>query len=203
MSPTTSARYSDGMLGLDQKQPDGLRHIQRVEFDRMVEAGLFQDERVELLRGLLVSMSPSGAPHMAVIERLTELLVLALHGRAWIRVQGSFAASEDSQPEPDLTVVPREDHSQSHPAQASLLVEVAESSLHRDRHLKSAIYAANGVPEYWIVNLVDDLIEVRTEPKGEEYARVTPYRRGESIRLTAFPDVTLEVDAVLPTRSSG
>jgi len=187
------------MLDLEHKQPGGLRYLRREEFDRMVQVGLFQDERVELLRGLLVSMSPSGAPHMAVIERLTELLVLALHGRAWVRVQGSFAASEDSQPEPDLAVVPREDHSQAHPTQASLVVEVSDSSLRQDRHVKSSIYAASGVPEYWIVNLVDDLIEVRAEPKGEEYARLTPYRRGESIRLTAFPDVTIAVDAVLPT----
>ena len=64
MSPTTSARYSQTMLDLDQKQPGGLRYLRREEFDRMVEAGLFQDERVELLEGLLVSMSPSGAPHM-------------------------------------------------------------------------------------------------------------------------------------------
>jgi Uma2 family endonuclease len=69
----------------------------------------------------------------------------------------------------------------------------------KDRRIKAAIYAASGVPEYWIVNLVDDLIEVRTEPRGDEYARVTPFPRGESITLTAFPDVTLEVDAILPT----
>ena len=165
----------------------------------MVEAGLFQDERVELLRGLLVSKSPSGAPHMAVIEQLSELLILAPHGGARVRVRGAFAASEDSQPEPEIAVVPREDHSRAHPSQASLLVEVSESSLRQDRQLKSAIYAARGVPEYWIVNLVDDLIEVRTEPGDGGYARVTPYRRGERIALSAFPDVSVEVDAVLPT----
>ncbi|HBP16357.1 MAG TPA: hypothetical protein DEA08_01010 [Planctomycetes bacterium] len=187
------------MLDLDQKQPGGLRYLRREEFDRMVEAGLFQDERVELLEGLLVSMSPSGAPHMEVIDRLNELLVLALSQRARVRVQGSYAAADDSQPEPDVALVPRHDHSREHPRQAYLVVEVADSSLCKDRRVKSAIYAANGVPEYWIVNLVDDLIEVRTEPKGEEYARVTPYRRGQSIRLSTFPDVTLEVDAILPT----
>jgi len=169
----------------------------------MVELGLFEDESVELLRGMLVAMSPSGAPHMEVIDRLTELLVLALNKRARVRVQGSFAAAEDSQPEPDLAVVPREDHSRAHPTTAHLLVEVSGSSLAKDRHIKAAIYAANGVPEYWIVNLVDDLIEVRTEPQGETYTRVTPYRRGESIRPTAFPDVALEVDAILPSRPSG
>ncbi|MEZ6187602.1 MAG: Uma2 family endonuclease [Planctomycetota bacterium] len=177
-----------------------LRFLRREEYDRMVEVGLFQDEKLELLRGLLVRMSPSGAPHMAVIERLTELLVLALNRRAWVRVQGAFAASADSQPEPDLAVVPREDNSQAHPSAAHLLIEVSDSSLQIDRQVKAAIYAANGVPEYWIVNLVDDVVEVRTEPKGDAYARVTPYRPGDTIRLMAFPDVTVDVSAVLPTR---
>ncbi|MGE0707871.1 MAG: Uma2 family endonuclease [Planctomycetota bacterium] len=136
------------------------------------------------------------------IDRLNELLVLALSQRARVRVQGSYAAADDSQPEPDVALIPRNDHSPEHPRQAYLVVEVADSSLAKDRRVKSPIYAANGVPEYWIVNLVDDLIEVRTEPKGEEYARVTPYRHGESIRLRAFPDVEIEVDAILPTPSA-
>ncbi|MEZ6185832.1 MAG: Uma2 family endonuclease [Planctomycetota bacterium] len=187
------------MLNVDPLAPGGLRYVRREEFDRMVEVGLFRDEKVELLRGLLVTMSPSGAPHMEVIDRLNELLVLSLTQRARVRVQGSFAASAESQPEPDIAVVPRADHSRQHPQSAHLVVEVSDSSLARDRQIKAAIYASSGVPEYWIVNLVDDVIEVRTEPQGDTYARVTPYRRGESICLTAFPDVTLEVDAILPS----
>ncbi len=199
MPRTATVRYSESMLDLDQLAPGGLRYLRREEYDRMVELGLFEDEKVELLHGLLVTISPSGAPHMEVLDRLTELLVFALNKRARVRVQGSFAAAQDSLPEPDLAVIPREDHSRTHPGTASLLVEVSDSSLAKDRRIKTVIYARNGVPEYWIVNLVDDLIEVRTEPQGDEYARLTPYRRGESIRLTEFPDVTLDVDAILPT----
>lgn len=199
MPRTVAAGYAGSMFDLERLAPERLRLLRRSEYDQMVELGWFADEKVELLDGLLVSMSPSGAPHMEVIDRLNELLVLALKQRARVRVQGSFAAAEDSQPEPDVALIPRDDHSRAHPSKAYLVVEVSDSSLSKDRHVKSAIYSANGVPEYWIVNLVDDLIEVRTEPGDGGYARVTPYRRGERIALSAFPDVSVEVDAVLPT----
>jgi Uma2 family endonuclease len=83
--------------------------------------------------------------------------------------------------------------------QALLIIEVAESSLATDRNVKAAIYAASGVPEYWIMNLVDHVIEVSTDPSGDAYAKTTIYRRGAQITLTQFPDVTIRVADVLPT----
>jgi len=163
----------------------------------MVEAGLFRDERVELLRGLLVEMSPQDPRHSAPIDRLTELLVLALAPRARVRVQLPVALSEDSEPEPDLAVVAAGDYDTEHPTHALLVIEVAGSSLRKDRGLKASLYAEAGVPEYWIVDLAGGLVEVYTDIVGGVYARMTPFRPGESIRLVAFPDTVVAVSDIL------
>jgi hypothetical protein len=89
--------------------PSTIRPLRRLEYDKLVEEGFFAKERVELVRGMVVRMTPINEPHDSAVERLLELLVLALHDRARIRCQGSFAASDDSQPEPDLFVRPRDD----------------------------------------------------------------------------------------------
>src|SRR5262249_23474283 len=155
----------------------------RVEYDKMVELGMFQDEKIELLRGVLVPMSPIGAPHSATIDRLTRILVIALDGRGTVRGQNPFAALDDSEPEPDLSVVPFGDYDDGHPERAEIVIEVAESSLSRDRGVKLQIYAENGVPEYWVVNLVHPRVEVYTEPSRTGYAKVQSYVAGQSIRL--------------------
>src|SRR5262249_53858607 len=148
---------------------EGIRPIRRVEYDRMVELGMFEDERIELLRGVLVQMSPIGSRHSATVDRLTRVLVLALSDRAVVRVQNPFAATDDSEPEPDFAVVPLRDYDDAHPECAHLLVEVSESSLRIDRGVKLGIYAENGVPEYWVVNIAKRCVEVYTEPDGTAY----------------------------------
>lgn len=87
--------------------PDRLRPLRRVEYDRLVEMGAFEGQRVELLYGMVVAMSPHGPPHDSSIEELNELLVRALAGRARVRIQFAFAASDGSEPEPDVAVVPK------------------------------------------------------------------------------------------------
>jgi Uma2 family endonuclease len=177
--------------------PDAPRPLRRAEYERMVELGFFENERVELLYGTVVRMSPHGAPHDATVQRLNELLVLALHGRAGVRVQSAFAASDGSEPEPDIAVVPPGDHDAAHPSAAWLIVEVADSSLVKDRTVKGKLYGESGVSEYWVVNLADAIIEVHTEIVGGSYSRVTPYRKGESIALRQFPDVQIPVTGAL------
>lgn len=163
----------------------------------MVELGLFQDERVELIDGVVLRMSPESAPHGSTIQRLTQILVLALHPRAAVRVQSAFAASDGSEPEPDIAVVPARDYDDGHPSEAHLLIEVADTSLLKDRGVKASLYAQSGVSEYWVVNLPDKLIEVHTEVVQGAYTRVTPYHRGQTIRLQQFPDIEIGVDSVL------
>ena len=174
-----------------------IRPLRRVEYDQLVALGAFQDERIELLDGALVAMSPIGAPHNSAVQKLNALLVLALNGRAAVRPQLSFAAGDLSEPEPDLALVPSGDYDTDHPAQAYLLIEVAESSLARDRGRKLRLYASCGVPEYWIVNLAERCIEVYTRPVGAAYEQMESFTRGQSIRLGAFPDVELAVASVL------
>jgi len=174
-----------------------IRPLRRVEYDQLVALGAFQNERIELLEGALVTMSPIGAPHCGTVERLNQLLVLALHGRAVVRCQSSFAAHELSEPEPDFTVVPPGDHDSDHPSEAHLVIEVAESSLAMDRGKKLRLYASCAIPEYWVVNLVERCIEVYTGPLPGAYSQVEKYERGQSIRLVAFPDVSFAVSDVL------
>lgn len=163
----------------------------------MVELGLFEGERVELLYGVIVRMSPKGAPHDSAIDRLNERLVVALAGRATVRIQNAFAASDGSEPEPDVAVVPRAEYRKEHPSQAFLIIEVADSSLETDRGTKARLYAECGVEEYWIVNVRDGLVEVQSEIVRGSYARVIPYRAGSSIRLAHFADIEIAVNDLL------
>src|SRR4029079_4427605 len=129
-----------------------VRPLRRIEFDRMVELGVFdEDEHIELLAGVLFSMSPQGETHSDCSGVLMTLLIRRLGDRASVRAHSPFAAGEYSEPEPDIGVYPPRTYGQGHPDKALLIVEVAESSLRKDRGLKSEIYAQNGVPEYWIV----------------------------------------------------
>ena len=176
------------MLRLDPREiaPERPRPILRGEH-----------ERVELLYGLLVSTRPHGPAHDATVDRLTTLLVRALGDRARVRIQGAFAASDDSEPEPDVTVLPPGDYDDEHPREAWLVIEVAESSLAKDRGPKARLYAASKVPEYWIVNLVDRIIEVHADPTAGVYRSLRRAPRGETISLVKFPDVELAVAEIL------
>jgi len=174
-----------------------IRPLRRVEYDQLVKLGVFQDERIELLDGALVAMSPIGPPHDGAVQKLTRLLVLALEGRAAVRCQSSFAALEFSEPEPDFAVVPPGDYDQDHPSEAYLVIEVAESSLAKDQGRKLRLYASCAIPEYWIVNLPERCIEVYTAPTPGAYTQVERYERGQSIRLVTFPDVAFAVSDIL------
>lgn len=183
----------------NQDEPLRIRPLRRVEYDRLVELGVFtKDDKIELLRGALVEMSPQGSLHADCAGVLMTLLIRKLGDRASVRAHSPFAATEDSEPEPDVVVYPPRRYASGHPQTAFLVVEVAESSLRKDRGLKSEIYAENGVPEYWIVDLVHGAVEVRTEPADGQYARMQTYRRGQRIAPVAFPDLELATDDFLP-----
>jgi Uma2 family endonuclease len=175
---------------------DRQRPLRREEYERMIAAGLFRDERIELIEGVIVRMTPQNTPHAAAIQMLTRLLLPPLVGRADVRVQLPFAAGDDSLPEPDLSLVEPRYFKDAHPDRAFLIIEVANASLKFDRQEKADLYARAGVPEYWVVNLVDKLIERHSEPAGGSYTRVTPYRSGEGLAPLAFGDVTVRVAEV-------
>ena len=169
----------------------------------LVERGLIEpDDRVELLEGVIVSMAPQDPIHAYTISTLQEALGRAFGERAVVRTQLPLLLSPTSMPEPDVAVVAGRpvDYLSRHPTTALLVVEVAASSLAQDRLTKAPIYAAAGVPEYWIVNLREGCVEVRRAPVAAErrYAETSRAERGERLTLVAFPDVTVPVDAILP-----
>jgi Uma2 family endonuclease len=186
-----------GVDGAFSIEPELVRPIKRSEYDRMIALGLFEDERIELLRGVLVMLPPQLAPHASTIRKLTNLLMARLGGRFELSVQSPLALSDDSEPEPDVAVVPPGDYDAEHPRTALLVIEVSDTTLKKDRS-KAAIYAAAGIGEYWIVNLNARTVEVYTSPDGDRYAAMWTLRAGEVLRPAAVADVELAVTEILP-----
>jgi Uma2 family endonuclease len=181
-------------------EPDRVRPLLRVEYDRLVESGAFEDERVELLEGMLVTMTPQDAAHAYTVQRLAELLAVALHGRAAVRVQSPLALADDSEPEPDIAVVPIRDYSAHHPTEAHLVVEVATTSARRDRFVKAPLYARAGIPEYWIVDVKSRALRVCRGPANGELTDISVHGSDGTLRLLGFSDVAIALGSVLPTQ---
>jgi Uma2 family endonuclease len=180
------------------------RHLVTVdEFDRMVDAGVFApDRRLELIDGEMVDMSPIGSAHQACVDRLTTLLApLATSGRALLRVQGSFKASDISQPQPDVALlVPRDDYyAQAHPGPSDVLlvIEVADTSVRFDRDVKLPAYGRAGVAEAWVVDLHGGVVEIATRPSDQGYEHLVRAGRQHNLTPTAFPDVVIAVSDLL------
>jgi Uma2 family endonuclease len=170
--------------------------LTRAEYDELVRRGALDQARVELLHGRLVSMSPQGEQHAYSVTRLAKILIRALGDRAVVRVQAPFIAPNESEPEPDVAIVAPGDYLDEHPKAASLVIEVADSSLARDR-AKAELYSAS-VIEYWIVNLVDDIVEVHREPNRDGYGKITRHRRGDVLRPASLAGVEVSVEEMLP-----
>src|SRR5262245_35440420 len=166
------------------------------------EGVLGPDDRVELLEGIIVAKEPQSPWHASGVRLVFDALAAALGSRALVTQQSPFIAGGRSVPEPDVFVVPGtwRNYLRSHPDVAHLVVEVSDSSLVADRLTKSCVYAAAGVPEYWIVSRRDDHVVVAAHPliRQRRYAIVRVARRGETITLAAFPDVRIAVDDLLP-----
>jgi Uma2 family endonuclease len=173
--------------------PENFRPLRRSEYDKLVELGAFGEERIELVYGVLVPMSPIGPRHSNAIDMLNLFLVRALGDRARIRVQNPFAAGDVSEPQPDVLVAPLGRYVTDHPAAAHLVIEVAESSLAYDQGTKLRLYAEHGVPEYWVVDVVARRIEVYREPSSSAFQSKRVFEPGESIALLRFPDVSIAV----------
>jgi Uma2 family endonuclease len=177
-----------------------IRPLRRAEYDKLVLMGAFQGERIELLEGRLVHMSPIGAPHSSTVEKLTLLCVRRLGDVARVRIQSPFAALDTSEPEPDVAIVPLANYEEDHPTRADLLIEVAESSLAYDRGPKLRVYAEAGVPEYWIVNLVNRRIDVHRKPSSGRYWQVQQLDEDATVQCERYPQLEFRVGDVLPRR---
>ena len=175
-----------------------IRPLKRVEYERLAEEGFFEDERVELLFGMVVEMSPIDPSHQASAYHVRRSIERAIGERAVVRENNPFAASDISEPQPDVMVVPPDSYWKEHPSRAFLIVEVALSSVTKDQGVKVKLYGLAEVDEYWIVNLVDEVVEVYRNPKRGKWRSMTTYQRGERIAMLAFPDISVAVSEVLP-----
>jgi Uma2 family endonuclease len=183
------------------------RRWRRVEYERLVEIGMFSGERLELLDGLLVVREPQGSAHAAIVAHIGRVLE-SVFGAGWhARLHAPVALDDDSEPEPDVAMVAGEprDYVRGHPSMAALVVEVADSSLRLDRRFKSGLYARAGVREYWIANLVDGAVEVHREPEpaaeaahGWRYRSVDVLRPPASVTPLAVPGGAIAVADLLP-----
>jgi Uma2 family endonuclease len=172
------------------------------EYEHMAATGVLnEDDHVELIEGEVLTMSPLGPRHAAVTSRLNRLFHHLLGDSALIRVQDPIRLNDFSEPEPDLALVhPRTDfYADGHPEPEDviLLVEVADSSLVYDREVKIPLYARAGIPEVLLIAPVHQLVEVYQRPSLGEYQHITQKRRGDTVQLESFPEITISVDSVL------
>ncbi len=190
------------MVHMDSPQTidhDGIaiRPLRVREYELLAETGAFDNEKVELLYGRTVQMSPQGTEHAYSIARLNKVLVLALGDHASVRPQLQFVASEYSMPEPDLAVV-AELSADAHPERALLVIEVAFSSLAIDRKLKARLYAEAGVPEYWVVDVANGEVIVHAGPSAAGYRRIEHVGRDAVLVPSELPSVIVRVVDILP-----
>ena len=185
-----------------------MKRWKRIEYERLVDKGVFEPgDRVELIDGLLLVSEPQSSPHYTAIQ-LVERVLSRAFGEGWnVRTQAPIALDDASEPEPDVAVVRGgvRDFATAHPADPVLVVEVAASSLAFDREHKASLYARAGRPEYWIVNLIDRVLEVRRErvpepaaPYGWDYALVDVLGPADRVSTLGAPAIQIPVIDLLP-----
>jgi Uma2 family endonuclease len=174
------------------EEPQIKRHLLNVEqYHRMGEAGVFApDARVELIEGEVIEMAPMGSRHFAAVSRLNRLLTAAIGGRAIVNSQLPLRMNSMSEPEPDLSVLKARDdfYAGGLPTGADtlLVIEVSDTTLAYDMRVKAGLYARNGVPAYWVVDLPSSLLRVFSDPRDGVYVNVSEVR---APGLTAVPGV--------------
>ncbi len=185
-----------------------VRRWTRVEYERLIELGVFRaDERLELLDGQLVVREPQGSRHAGTIRRVIAVLRRAL-GDAWqVDSQLPIALDADSEPAPDISVIPYDPgaYLDAHPSRAVLIVEIAESSYRVDREHKASLYARAGILDYWIIDVVHNVVEVYRDPAatpdalyGWAYRNVAPLRPPAMVAPLVEPARSIPIADLLP-----
>lgn len=185
-----------------------MRRWKRVEYERLIDLGVFHPgERLELLDGVLVVREPQSPSHAVTIRAVEDALRRAF-GAGWdVRGQLPIALDDESEPEPDIAVVPGSyrEYRHEHPTGSVLVVEVSSARLAYDRRHKGSAYARAGIPEYWIVNRVNDVLEVYREPAASEaspfgwaYSGVRSLGHGDVVTPLAAQAARIAVSDLLP-----
>jgi Uma2 family endonuclease len=184
------------------RAPVARRKLDVDEYHRMGEVGVLRDdERVELIEGQLVAMAPIGGPHTGTVVNITDALGAAVGRRAFVSVQNPVRLDRHTEPQPDVALLRR--GAGRHPPKVPeakdvlLVVEVADSSLRYDRSVKLPLYAAHGIPEVWVVNLADNLVEVCRDPGPNGYGTVIEAKPGTLIELVMVPGAVVEAADLL------
>jgi len=172
------------------------------EYERMGQIGIFsEDDRVELVCGEIIEMSPIGERHAACVDFLTQFITLRLRRDAIVRVQNPVQLDDYSEPQPDIAVLKRRDdfYRRAHPRPEDVLlvIEVSDSPLEYDRKVKTPLYAGAGIPEAWLVNLPEERIEVYSDPAGGEYQTARSYARRQKLQSHTLTSLRLSVSQVL------
>jgi Uma2 family endonuclease len=186
------------------QRPLTVRRWRRLEYERLVDLGVFERDPLELIGGQIFVAEPQSAYHAAAI-RSVDYTLRAVLPQGWIvSVQSPVSLDDESQPEPDLAVVPGRptDYRHGHPTRPSLVVEIAESSVSFDRLAKGSLYARAQVQDYWIVNLIDRVLEVYREPGADPSAPYGWSYRSVA-RLTPPAAITLLDPAAGPIAVAG
>ena len=172
------------------------------EYHWMARVGILGvRDRVELIEGEILEMSPIGRRHLASVDRCNRIFSQGLSDAAIVRVGGSIVLSEHDEPQPYLVLLrPRADYYATADATAAdvfLIVEVSDTALQYDRQIKAPLYARRGIPELWIIDLGHDHIIGHRDPTENGYATTRVFRRGETISPAAFPELQIPVDEIL------
>jgi Uma2 family endonuclease len=182
-----------------------LRRWTRSEYERVADMGMFKGQRVELVEGEIRVMAAQKNAHVVAVSLTEDALRGAFGPGSWVRVQAPLNLSAVSAPEPDLAVVPGPARSYTtHPQGALLVVEVGDATLVYDQRKKSGMYAAAGVTDYWIVDLVNRRLEIHREPAvdeaagGHRYLQITTHAPTESVSPLAAAQSTIRVADLLP-----
>ena len=192
-----------GMLGRNAMQIEAIRRPFTVaEYDRMVEVGILgREDRVELIEGEILEMSPIGNRHVTCVDRVAALLLPPLLGKSIVRVQGPVTLGDYSKPQPDLILLRyRPDYyapAEAVTRDALLVIEVSDSSIRYDRGPKLRVYARQRVHEVWILDLTTDTLVVFRDPEHGAYQTQLSLQPGESVAPLAFPDLVLSVSSLL------
>ncbi len=172
------------------------------EYRRLAQAGILsEDDRVELINGEVVEMSPIGSAHATCVRGLDELLHEKLGRSVFVSAQNPIELDDRSEPQPDLAVLKRRPdryaHAHPKPEDVLLVIEVADSSIDYDRLIKARLYARSGIPETWIVDLNTSLVTVFNAPSNGEYRSSREFKPGELVTSLSVPALTLGVADIL------
>jgi Uma2 family endonuclease len=179
-----------------------IRPLTIADYHQMIETGIIHEgERIELISGQIFNMAAKGIRHTVCTCNLFKQLLVLVGGLSDVQSQDPITLANNSEPEPDIVIARlREDnYVNSHPAPTDiiLIIEVADSTLNFDRNTKLPLYAAAGINEYWIVNLVDDRLEIYTQPEGSIYTNTQIILPPHTVNLPEFTAMTIDLATIL------